>query len=70
VFTLGLAPAQVAAAVEGEIARHPEPNLLAFVWGTMKDAGWLAVPDEPTKYRVMCLFNLVECLRLVLHPEH
>ncbi len=61
-FSAGLTEQQQAQATADAVADHPEQQLLAYAYGTLKEQGWLRIESEAHKMLVLCALNLVECV--------
>ena len=58
----GLTPAKRARLIGDSVTVHPEPQLLAYLVGTLADHGLTDIKDDPWKMLVLAAFTLVECI--------
>ncbi len=49
-------------AVQDQIDEHSEPQLLAYVYGQLRDNGLLEIRTDAQKYLVLAALNLVDCV--------
>jgi hypothetical protein len=61
-FIEGLTPPQQTQATADAGSDHPEPQLLACVFGKFKDNGLLGIKTEAKKMLMPAALNLVECI--------
>lgn len=61
-FSEGLGDPLIKSSVDQFVSNHKEPILLAYVIGTMRDAGFLEKKEEHSKYLVQAGLNLVACI--------
>jgi hypothetical protein len=61
-FIEGLTPPQQAQATADAVGDHPEPHLLAYVFGKFKENGLLGIKTEAEKMLMLAALNLVECI--------
>ena len=61
-FGAGLPPKLLPQAVKQHISEHPEPQLLAFAYGHLRESGVLGARNEPGKYVLLAALNIVECI--------
>jgi hypothetical protein len=61
-FTEGLSAEMHRQAVDQQITQHPEPYLLAFVYGRLGEHDLLGVRTEAEKHLLLAALNLVECI--------
>ncbi len=64
-FTEGLPQDLAAKVVEQFHTEHAERNLLAFVYGHLREHDLMAVRTEAEKYLMLGALNLVECVAFV-----
>ena len=61
-FIEGLPVALQQRAVQDQIEEHGEPQLLAHVYGQLRENGLLAIRTDAEKYLVLAALNLVDCV--------
>jgi hypothetical protein len=61
-FIEGLTPQQQTQAVSDAIAKHPEQQMLAYVFGKFRDHGLGGIETEAQKMLLLAALNLVECI--------
>lgn len=61
-FIEGLAGALQQRAVQDQIEEHGEPQLLAHVYGQLRENGLLEIRTDAEKYLVLAALNLVDCV--------
>lgn len=66
-FLEGLAADASQRAVQDQIDNHPEPYLLALALGILQDNGLANVQNEPGRYLVLAVLNVVEMLASAIH---
>ena len=67
-FTEGLSRQQQTQATLDAVGTHPEPQLLAYVFGAFKDNGLLGIKTEAEKMLMLAALNLVECIAETAPP--
>jgi hypothetical protein len=61
-FIEGLTPLQQTQATTDAVGNHPEPQLLAYVFGKFEDNRLLGIRTEAEKMLMLAALNLVECI--------
>ncbi|MEY4564293.1 MAG: hypothetical protein RLZZ618_3570 [Pseudomonadota bacterium] len=61
-FLEGLSGDMLAKATQQQIDEHPEPYLLAFVFGHLGEHDLVSVRTEAEKYLLLAALNLVDCI--------
>ncbi len=61
-FIEGLTPQQQHQAMADAIADHPEKQILAYVFGKLREHGLLGIETEAEKMILLAAVNLVECI--------
>ena len=61
-FIEGLSPQLQTQATVDAVSDHPEPQLLAYVFGKFKESDLLGVQTEAEKMLMLAALNLVECI--------
>lgn len=61
-FIEGIPVALQQRAVQDQIEEHGEPQLLAHVYGQLRENGLLAIRTDAEKYLVLAALNLVDCV--------
>jgi len=67
-FTEGLSREQQTQATLDAVGTHPEPHLLAYVFGTFKGDRLLGIKTEAEKMLMLAALNLVECIAETAPP--
>jgi len=67
-FTEGLSREQQTQATLDAVGTHPEPHLLAYVFGTFKGNRLLGIKTEAEKMLMLAALNLVECIAETAPP--
>jgi len=61
-FIEGLSPQLQTQATADAVGDHPEPQLLAYVFGKFKESDLLGIKTEAEKRLMLAALNLVECI--------
>lgn len=61
-FIEGLTPEQQSEPTLQGVGLHPEQQLLAYVFGKLRDHGFLGVATEAEKMIMLAMLNMVECI--------
>jgi len=68
-FIEGLTPPQQTQATADAVRDHPEPQLLAYVFGEFKESDLLGIKTEAEKMLMLAALNLVECIAETAPPS-
>ena len=61
-FLDGLTAQQQSQAITDAIAAHPEKPMLAYLYGTFGEHGYLGIDTEAQKMMMLVALNMVECI--------
>lgn len=61
-FIEGLSPRMQAQAIDDAVSDYPEQQLVAYVFGKVRESDLLGVKTEAEKMLMLAALNLVECI--------